>query len=146
MCLSGGGIRSAAFCLGALQSLATHDLLGNVDYLSTVSGGGYIGASVSGCMSDPVPKGAKNKDGTPKKTSDFPFAAPDEFEDPPAVGHLRDYSNYILPRGHNSFVEAIAVILRGLATNLIFILTATLFLSGLTIFAYPDQALATLVR
>ncbi|HEX3675381.1 MAG TPA: hypothetical protein VHU87_14000 [Rhizomicrobium sp.] len=131
VCLSGGGIRSAAFCLGALQSLATRDLIGNIDYLSTVSGGGYIGASVSGCMSGAPEAG--------KTTTDFPFAAPGAFEDPPAVGHLRDYSNYILPRGHNSFVEAIAVILRGMATNLIFILTATLFLAGLTVFAYPDQ-------
>lgn len=64
--LSGGGIRSATFCLGVLQALsrapappgaqallsadAARDgkpfedsLLGQVDYLSTVSGGGYIG-------------------------------------------------------------------------------------------------------
>jgi hypothetical protein len=138
--LSGGGIRSAAFCLGALQSLATRGLIGDIDYLSTVSGGGYIGSSVSGCMSEPIPAGAKNKDGTDKEFNDFPFAAPGEFEDTPAVGHLRDYSNYILPRGHSSFVQAVAVVLRGLTVNLIFILTATLFLSGLTVLAYPNQA------
>jgi hypothetical protein len=44
LCLSGGGIRSAAFCLGVLQALARARLLGQFDYLSTVSGGGYIGA------------------------------------------------------------------------------------------------------
>jgi hypothetical protein len=44
LCLSGGGIRSAAFCLGVLQALARGGLLGEFDYLSTVSGGGYIGA------------------------------------------------------------------------------------------------------
>ena len=40
LCLSGGGIRSAAFCLGALQSFARKHLLHEFHYLSTVSGGG----------------------------------------------------------------------------------------------------------
>lgn len=63
LCLSGGGIRSATFCLGVLEALgrapvppgaaplplpgspaaAEESLLGQFDYLSTVSGGGYIG-------------------------------------------------------------------------------------------------------
>src|SRR5712664_1643277 len=42
--LSGGGIRSAAFGLGVIQGLAARKLLHKFDYLSTVSGGGYIGA------------------------------------------------------------------------------------------------------
>jgi hypothetical protein len=45
--LSGGGIRSATFALGVLQALAQHDLLRRFDYLSTVSGGGYIGTSLT---------------------------------------------------------------------------------------------------
>lgn len=44
LCLSGGGIRSATFSLGVLQALAKHNLLSKFDYLSTVSGGGYIGS------------------------------------------------------------------------------------------------------
>jgi hypothetical protein len=43
LCLSGGGIRSATFALGVLQGLARAGVLGSIDYLSTVSGGGYIG-------------------------------------------------------------------------------------------------------
>ncbi len=43
LCISGGGIRSATFALGVLQGLAQHGLLQRFDYLSTVSGGGYIG-------------------------------------------------------------------------------------------------------
>ncbi|MBS0583487.1 MAG: hypothetical protein JSS42_10355 [Proteobacteria bacterium] len=46
LALSGGGIRSATFCLGLIQGLARNGLLRRFDYLSTVSGGGYIGASV----------------------------------------------------------------------------------------------------
>jgi hypothetical protein len=42
--LSGGGIRSATFCLGLFQALARHRLIRRIDYLSTVSGGGYFGS------------------------------------------------------------------------------------------------------
>ena len=42
LCLSGGGIRSATFNLGVLQALAKNNMLGDFDYLSSVSGGGYI--------------------------------------------------------------------------------------------------------
>lgn len=47
LCLSGGGIRSASFCLGVLQELAKKGLLADFDYISTVSGGGYIGSWLS---------------------------------------------------------------------------------------------------
>ena len=40
LALSGGGIRSAVFCLGVVQALAKNGVLKNFDYLSTVSGGG----------------------------------------------------------------------------------------------------------
>ena len=42
ICFSGGGIRSATFNLGILQGLAELKLLHCFDYLSSVSGGGYI--------------------------------------------------------------------------------------------------------
>jgi hypothetical protein len=40
---SGGGVRSASFSLGLLQALFRWGLLKHIDYLSTVSGGGYVG-------------------------------------------------------------------------------------------------------
>jgi hypothetical protein len=42
LAFSGGGIRSAVFNLGVLQALEAAGLLRRVDYLSSVSGGGYI--------------------------------------------------------------------------------------------------------
>src|SRR3954466_13732512 len=48
LCISGGGIRSATFALGAIQALAESGILSQFDYLSTVSGGGYIGGGVGG--------------------------------------------------------------------------------------------------
>src|SRR5690242_1592234 len=51
LALSGGGIRSASFALGVLQGLAHADVIRHIDYLSTVSGGGYIGTSMTIAMS-----------------------------------------------------------------------------------------------
>lgn len=44
--LSGGGIRSAALSLGVLQAFAEHDILKRFDYISSVSGGGYLAGSL----------------------------------------------------------------------------------------------------
>jgi len=52
LCLSGGGIRSASFGLGVLQSLARFKVLEQFHYLSTVSGGGYIGSWLSAWRSN----------------------------------------------------------------------------------------------
>ena len=45
--LSGGGIRSAAFNLGALQALQEEEVLGSAQYLAAVSGGGYIASALT---------------------------------------------------------------------------------------------------
>ncbi|MEP7076130.1 MAG: patatin-like phospholipase family protein [Acidobacteriota bacterium] len=47
ICLSGGGIRSATFALGVIEALAERRLLSKFDFLSTVSGGGYLGSWLS---------------------------------------------------------------------------------------------------
>jgi len=44
LAFSGGGIRSAIFSLGIAQALAEKKLFPQIDYLSTVSGGGYTGS------------------------------------------------------------------------------------------------------
>lgn len=49
--LSGGGIRSATTNLGILQALSRIGMLPLVDYLSTVSGGGYIGGCLTSLLS-----------------------------------------------------------------------------------------------
>jgi hypothetical protein len=50
--LSGGGIRSATFCLGFLKILNDCGILSRADYLSTVSGGGYAGAYVQARLAE----------------------------------------------------------------------------------------------
>src|SRR5438132_10825582 len=49
--MSGGGIRSATTNLGILQALSRMGILPMVDYMSTVSGGGYIGSCLSSLLS-----------------------------------------------------------------------------------------------
>src|SRR5688572_24734184 len=51
--LSGGGIRSATFCLGLFQALARQKLIRRIDYLSTVSGGGYFGSFLGTAFTRP---------------------------------------------------------------------------------------------
>ncbi|MEW6501424.1 MAG: patatin-like phospholipase family protein [Thermodesulfobacteriota bacterium] len=68
LALSGGGIRSASFSLGIMQALAHNGWLAKIDYLSTVSGGGYIGSALTWAInSDPETFGLK--------ASNFPFAS-----------------------------------------------------------------------
>ncbi len=48
--ISGGGIRSATINLGITQALHARGVFDHVDYMSTVSGGGYLGSSISTLM------------------------------------------------------------------------------------------------
>lgn len=52
LALSGGGIRSATFSVGVLVALAGRNLLPRFDFLSTVSGGGYIGSFLTAYLSE----------------------------------------------------------------------------------------------
>jgi len=47
---SGGGIRSASLNLGIAQALHRRGVFDHFDYMSTVSGGGYLGSSISAIM------------------------------------------------------------------------------------------------
>ncbi len=88
LCLSGGGIRSATFALGVMQGLARFGLLGQFHYLSTVSGGGYIGSWLTAWRST-------TKD-------DAVFAALNSAqvtgEEPPQIQGIRADSNYLTPK------------------------------------------------
>ncbi len=57
--LSGGGIRSASFCLGVVQVLSDRGLLKEIDYLSTVSGGGYVGSFLTRPPRRPIRAGRR---------------------------------------------------------------------------------------
>jgi len=90
LCLSGGGIRSATFNLGVLQGLARHHLLEEFDYLSTVSGGGFIGGWLSAWI---CRAGLGNVMDELRKPPQSPLVP-----DPKPIEHLRIYSNYLSPQ------------------------------------------------
>ena len=90
LCLSGGGIRSATFCLGVLQGLARCQLLDRFHYLSTVSGGGYIGSWLTSWIHR-----ASAPAGSPSTQSAISDLA--QATSKPPIGHLRAYSNYLSP-------------------------------------------------
>jgi hypothetical protein len=169
LCFSGGGIRSATFCLGVLRALADYDvtrhapkshhaaptgpgshastsapssgesaeaappkaktkpeikpeikpensLLGCFDYLSTVSGGGYIGSWLSSW----------------RTREDFPAvirsltSRPDGADvEPPEISWLRAYSNYLTPRIGIASADswaAVAICVRNLILNWLIII------------------------
>lgn len=95
LCISGGGIRSATFALGALQGLAQQKILGKFHYLSTVSGGGYIGSWLAAWMKreapqavfDQITPGFHPQAGVPSKSGEAP-----------PIAHLRAYNNFLSPR------------------------------------------------
>jgi len=97
VCISGGGIRSASFALGVLQGLAKlgttakESVLAQIDYLSTVSGGGYIGSWLSGW--------AKRKGSIEGVIDELRTPTGDKLKpEPQPVHHLREYSNYLTPK------------------------------------------------
>lgn len=90
LCLSGGGIRSATFALGVLQGLARRGLLKRFDYLSTVSGGGYVGGWLTGWIQ-------RHKDGLDGVVRELKMPL-DGGGEPGAIRHLREYSNYLNPK------------------------------------------------
>jgi hypothetical protein len=90
LCLSGGGIRSATFNLGILQGLARHGLLENFTYLSTVSGGGFIGSWLTAWIHRRGTQEVVRQLRRPPKSPIDP--------DPKPISHLRTYSNYLSPK------------------------------------------------
>jgi hypothetical protein len=117
LCISGGGIRSATFALGVIQGLASAGVLDKFDYLSTVSGGGYIGSwlsswarrhpfGISGVQDDLVRadvgvSGTQTTTGTPPQTTRVGKAATPQTKldpEPRPVKHLREFSNYLSPK------------------------------------------------
>ena len=93
LAFSGGGIRSATFNLGVLQALAQTNLLRAFDYVSTVSGGGYIGGWLMAWMHHQHIGIQWVEECLSRK----PYS-PSHAADPPELHFLRNYSNYLTPR------------------------------------------------
>ncbi len=122
VCLSGGGIRSASFSLGILQGLARFSrsrpcvgepkpLLDHLDYLSTVSGGGYIGSWLMAWAKRSSFYKVISQLAEPASTSGDPESQP--------VRHLREYTSYLTPRYGFTLdtLTLAAIVLRNMILN-----------------------------
>ncbi len=134
LALSGGGIRSATFSLGVMQRLAGAGILKHVDYLSTVSGGGYIGTALSWWLSgrtgseepydlaEHFPYGTRDPQAAggprePRKSASTVNSEPSS--DPPILRHLRQNGRYLTPGAGITIWSGTAVVLRAVLLNLI---------------------------
>lgn len=150
--LSGGGIRAAIVSIGALQALASLDLLKDFDLISGVSGGSYASAALQWWWSArrraEQTGGATSQDdlfGTGPE--DFPYGTrrPNPQYD---TGHqtitqeqilsfLRWHGSYLIPGDGITLTSGIAVVLRTLFLNLlVFVPIAALFFVPINLVGY----------
>ena len=104
LALSGGGIRSATFCLGMLKALAQRRQLLRFDLLSTVSGGGYIGSTFGRlCTRATTPDEVRAVEGAFAEVDNVRFG-----------WWLRSNGRYLIPGGMRDTLFAVALYLRNL--------------------------------
>jgi len=114
ICCSGGGIRSAAFNLGALQALQGERVLQRAAYLAAVSGGSYIAAAFA-MVRKASPGGADDDsdEGLIETMPPFDRGSPEEQ-------YLRDRCDYLAPDGMSKLYLLWRVAL-GLVFNVAFL-------------------------
>src|SRR6516225_3437085 len=103
ICCSGGGIRSAAYCLGALQSLDQRGLIAKARWILGVSGGSYIAASRA-LVAHNLPAGAQK-----------PAYAPCS----PEEDNLRRDTRYMAPNAPTILVGVLSLLMGSVITFVI---------------------------
>ena len=151
VCLSGGGIRSASFSLGVLQGLSrfsmgtaskmppigkdcpelqasSDSLMRRLDYLSTVSGGGYIGSWLMAWARRITYPNAIAQLSSPALTSGDPEQRP--------IRHLREYTSYLAPKYGFSLdsLTLAAIVMRNMFLNWLMLVPAVVALLCLPYF------------
>ncbi len=121
--LSGGGIRSATFNLGFLKALNDKDIFKHADYLSTVSGGGYIGSFVQNRL---------------RQTHDY-----DTLFTEDDMKHLKAHGDYLRPgKGWRKIFESLNFYLNTLIQIVLHSLWFLLFFAFLLVsFIYVGERL-----
>lgn len=119
LALSGGGMRSATFNLGLLRGLAKTGQLHRFDYLSTVSGGGYIGAAF-GRLFNASAKAKVVEAGVSADGSLW-------------LWWLRNNGRYLAPAGARDALMAFSSMLRGFVATQLEVAVLMLFLAWLVL-------------
>lgn len=109
ICCSGGGVRSASFCLGGLQELTDKGLYDDTEFVIGVSGGGYIAAAYHT---------VRWHSGTTEEDAKWGELDPTAFApDTPEVQRLRRNSRYLLDSGASA-LQGLLSLLFGVVINL----------------------------
>jgi hypothetical protein len=124
--LSGGGIRSATFCLGIFQALAQAKLLRKVDFVSTVSGGGYFGSFLGRLFTRDWVKNVYDVESAIQGNNP-PSVTPENH----GWAHrmfrwLRDNGRYLAPRGSGDLILLGAILLRNWIAMQVVMITSVL--------------------
>lgn len=149
--LSGGGIRSATFNLGLLQGLNEIGLLRGMDYLATVSGGGYTGGFWTRWRASRGNPGRAPNDRMFPDQRQFGLATSPANKDlrlgdePAEIRHLRKFSRFLAPnvgvftfdtgRMFVALVNAVVPSLIGAAAFLFIAMLLSIAIGGLVLAA-----------
>ncbi len=125
MSLSGGGVRSAVFCMGVLGYFAKNKMLSKFDYLSSVSGGGYSGSALSFWRRDWE---TAEKPGPTSVDEVCPFTATALVKDDASdlerrnsayMRHVRANISYLVPSGFRGMLSGSFVVVRSILINVL---------------------------
>src|SRR5271157_5443076 len=137
LAFSGGGIRSATFNLWILQALAEKGLLRQFDYLSTVSGGGYIGSWLA-ALTHRFTKEFNVKFDEVEKALCPSKYEPDRRSEPGVLHWLRLYSNYLTP--HKGLISGDTWAMLGTWTRNVLLNQTILALMFMSVFVLCQSA------
>jgi hypothetical protein len=107
-----------------MQALERCGIFRHIDYLSTVSGGGFIGSTLSALMSSRERRG-------------FPLGSGADHK--PTIEHLRNNSNYLTPQGLIDIAQIAAVLARGILLNLVVLAPWMFVVCAIVTFLYGPQ-------
>ena len=131
LALSGGGVRSAAFCLGFIQGMCSAGRMKAFDFLSTVSGGGYAGAMFSTEVAQK--KGVKvDWRSEEERSNDSDFSSRLDIE-PESDGSQSERVTHLSMHGKmmTNFLRLFSRHLWGLIVNVAFALSGIVAIAGL---------------
>ena len=128
LAMSGGGIRSATFCLGVVQVLARRGILKNVDVMSTVSGGGYLGTFITSVLNSSNPM-------VGLEAGMHPFNSAGGIESKP-IRYLRNHSKYLSEGGLATLALMVFSAAYGIAMSILLIAPFLLILAMLAVYVF----------
>ena len=153
ICCSGGGIRSASFALGALSALERYpnegplsqSVIGNADYLASVSGGGYAASAWRTAAGTNTTLPSEPMLGDPNNLVTEPNKYPDSNNPAPnVIEHIRERRWY-LANGMGGIPAAVLVFVAQTVWHLILLIAAVFMIFwpfGLLLKTWQIDALA----